>query len=137
MISAKVLWTDNERYIGDSTSRHAIALDTAKEKTANSPMELVLIALCGCTASDVVGILRKKREPFTGLEVSAEGERAEGYPAVYTEIKLKYRVTGKVSRKAMEDAVRLSKEKYCSVSAMLEKTAKIKVEIEYVEGAPS
>lgn len=137
MISAKVLWTDNERYIGDSTSRHAIALDTAKEKTANSPMELVLIALCGCTASDVIGILRKKREPFTGLEVSAEGERAQGYPAVYTEIRLKYRVTGKVSRKAMEDAVRLSKEKYCSVSAMLEKTAKIKVEIEYSEGAPS
>lgn len=137
MISAKVLWTDNERYIGDSTSRHAIAMDTAKEKTANSPMELVLIALCGCTASDVVGILRKKREPFTGLEVSAEGERAQGYPAVYTEIKLKYRVTGKVSRKAMEDAVRLSKEKYCSVSAMLEKTAKIKVEIEYAEVTPS
>lgn len=137
MISAKVLWTDNERYIGDSTSRHAIALDTAKEKTANTPMELVLIALCGCTASDVVGILRKKREPFTGLEVSAEGERAQGYPAVYTEIKLKYRVSGKVSRKAMEDAVRLSKEKYCSVSAMLEKTAKIRVEIEHTEGAPS
>src|SRR5579862_253272 len=137
MISAKVLWTDNERYIADATSRHAIALDTAKEKTANSPMELVLIALCGCTASDVVGILRKKREPFTGLEVSAEGERAQGYPAVYTEIKLKYRVIGKVSRKAMEDAVRLSKEKYCSVSAMLEKTAKIKVEIEYSEDIAS
>lgn len=137
MIAAKVLWTDNERYIGDSTSRHAIAMDTAKEKTANSPMELVLIALCGCTASDVVGILRKKREPFTGLEVSAEGERADGYPAVYTEIKLKYRVGGKVSHKAMEDAVRLSKEKYCSVSAMLEKTAKIKVQIEYTEDARS
>src|ERR1700758_1876156 len=137
MISAKVLWTDNERYIGDSTSRHAIALDTAKEKTANSPMELVLIALCGCTASDVVGILRKKREPFTGLEVSAEGARAQGYPAVYTEIKLKYRVCGKVSHKAMEDAVRLSKEKYCSVSAMLEKTAKIQVEIEYTEDMPT
>jgi putative redox protein len=137
VISARVLWTDNERYIGDSTSRHAIAMDTAKEKTANSPMELVLIALCGCTASDVVGILRKKREPFTGLEVSAEGERAPGYPAVYTEIKLKYRVNGKVSHKAMEDAVRLSKEKYCSVSAMLEKTAKIRVEIEYSEDIAS
>jgi putative redox protein len=137
MISAKVLWTDNERYIGDSTSRHAVVMDTAKEKTANSPMELVLIALCGCTASDVVGILRKKREPFTSLEVNAEGERAQDYPAVYTEIKLKYRVGGKVSHKAMEDAIRLSKEKYCSVSAMLEKTAKISFEIEYMEGAPS
>src|ERR1700745_2492972 len=133
MISAKVLWADRERYIGDSTSRHAIVMDTAKEKTANTPMELVLIALCGCTASDVVGILRKKRERFTSLEVSAEGERAEGYPAVYTQIKLTYRVGGKVSRKAMEDAVKLSKEKYCSVSAMLEKTAKITTEIVYIE----
>lgn len=94
-------------------------------------MELVLIALCGCTASDVVGILRKKREPFVSLIVSAEGERASGYPAVYTEIKLIYRIGGKVSRKAVEDAVRLSKEKYCSVSAMLEKTAKITTEIKY------
>jgi len=131
MITAKAIWTDQERYVAESTSRHAIVMDTAKEKTANSPMELVLIALCGCTASDVVGILRKKREAFTSLEVRASGERATGYPSVYTEIKLTYRVGGKVSRKAMEDAVRLSKEKYCSVSAMLEKTAKITFEIEY------
>lgn len=135
MIHAKVIWTDAERYIGEATSHHAIVMDTAKEKSAGTPMELVLIALCGCTASDVVGILRKKREAFTSLEVSAEGERADGYPAVYTEIKLKYRVGGRVSRKAMEDAVRLSKEKYCSVSAMLQKTAKITIEIEYLEGA--
>jgi putative redox protein len=131
MISAKAIWTDKERYLGEATSRHAIVMDTASEKTAGSPMELVLIALCGCTASDVVGILRKKREPFTSLEVSAKGDRASGYPAVYTEIKLVYRIGGKVSRKAVEDAVRLSKEKYCSVSAMLEKTATITVEIEY------
>src|ERR1700690_3824628 len=131
MITAKAIWTDNERYLGEATSRHAIVMDTATEKTAGTPMELVLIALCGCTASDVVGILRKKREPFTSLEVSAKGERASGYPAVYTEIKLLYRVGGKVSRKAVEDAVKLSKEKYCSVSAMLEKTARIAFEIEY------
>lgn len=137
MISAKVLWTDNERYTGEATSRHAIVMDTAKEKTANSPMELVLIALCGCTASDVVGILRKKREPFTSFEVSAEGERAEEYPQVYTEIRLKYRVGGKVARKAMEDAVRLSKEKYCSVSAMLQKSAKVHFDIEYLDENPS
>lgn len=132
MISAKAIWTEHERYIGEATSRHAVVMDTATEKTASTPMELVLIALCGCTASDVVGILKKKREPFTSLEVSAEGERAQGYPAVYTQIKLKYRVGGKVSAKAMEDAVRLSKEKYCSVSAMLQKTAKIQVEIEFL-----
>jgi putative redox protein len=130
MISAKAIWTDNERFVAEATSRHALVIDAASEKTASSPMELVLIALCGCTASDVVGILRKKREPFTKLEVSAKGERATGYPAVYTEIKLTYRVGGKVTRKAVEDAVKLSKEKYCSVSAMLEKTAKITAEIE-------
>jgi putative redox protein len=132
MISAKAIWTDQERFLAEATSRHAIVMDAGAEKTANSPMELVLIALCGCTASDVIGILRKKREPFTHLEVHATGDRAEGYPAVYNAIKLVYRVSGKVSAKAMEDAVRLSKEKYCSVSAMLEKTAKITVEIEYL-----
>jgi putative redox protein len=133
VITAKAIWTDKERYIGEADSHHAIVMDTATDKTANTPMELVLIALCGCTASDVVGILRKKREPFTSLEVTARGERASGYPAVYTEIKLIYRVGGKVSPKATEDAVRLSKEKYCSVSAMLEKTAKITIEIEHLD----
>jgi putative redox protein len=133
MITAKAIWTDHERYIGEASSGHAIVMDTATEKTANTPMELVLIALCGCTASDVVGILRKKREPFTRLEVSARGERAMGYPAVYTEISLVYRIAGKVSPKAVEDAVRLSQEKYCSVSAMLETTAKITSQIELVE----
>ena len=86
MISAKAIWTENERYIGEATSRHAVVMDTAKEKTANTPMELVLVALCGCTASDVVGILTKKREPFTSLEVSAEGELAYGYQSVYSVI---------------------------------------------------
>src|SRR5215467_8457049 len=137
MIAAKAIWTDNERFIAEASSRHAMVMDAGSEKTANSPMELVLIALCGCTASDVVGILKKKREPFTSLEVSAHGERAAGYPAVYTEIKLVYRIGGKVSRKAVEDAVRLSKEKYCSVSAMLEKTAKITFEIEHIDDVPS
>jgi putative redox protein len=132
MTDAVVNWADKDRFIGAATSRHAIVLDAGAEKTANSPMELVLVALCGCTASDVVGILRKKREPFTGLEVRAHGERADGFPAVYAKIHLTYVVSGQVTKKAMEDAVRLSKEKYCSVSAMLEKTAKITYSIEHV-----
>jgi putative redox protein len=132
MVEASVNWTDQERYVGSATSQHSIVMDTAAEETANTPMELVLLGLCGCTASDVVGILRKKREPFTGLEVRAKAERADGYPAVYTSIHLTYLVKGEVSRKAMEDAVKLSKEKYCSVSAMLEKTAKITYTIEHV-----
>jgi len=132
MIEASVNWTDHERYVGAATSGHSVVMDTASEKTANTPMELVLIGLCGCTASDVVGILRKKREPFTGLEVRATAERANGYPAVYTSIHLTYIIRGSVSEKAMEDAVRLSKERYCSVSAMLEKTATITYTIEHV-----
>ena len=132
MIEASVNWTDKDRFVGLASSQHKIEIDSGSEKSANSPMELVLIALCGCTASDVVGILRKKRESFTGLEVKAEAERADGHPAVYTSIHLTYLVRGQVSKKAMEDAVRLSKEKYCSVSAMLEKTAKITYTIEHV-----
>ncbi len=132
MTIAYTKWTDNERFLGQASSGHAVVVDAAKEKTASSPMELVLIGLCGCTASDVVNILRKKREPFTSLEVRAEAERAAEPPSVYTAIKLTYRVGGQVSRKGMEDAVRLSKEKYCSVSAMLQKTAKITTVIEYI-----
>ena len=131
MIEATVNWTDRDRFVGLASSRHSMVMDAGDEKTANSPMELVLIALCGCTASDVIGILRKKRERFTALEVRAASERADGYPAVYTSIHLTYVVRGTVSEKAMQDAVRLSKEKYCSVSAMLEKTAKITYTIEH------
>jgi putative redox protein len=133
MTEATVQWTDKDRFVGVSSSRHSLVLDTAQEKTANSPMELVLIGLCGCTATDVVSILRKKRERFTTLEVYARAERAPEPPTVYTQIHLTYRVGGKVSRKAMEDAVRLSEEKYCSVAAMLTKTAKITYSIEYIE----
>ena len=119
--------------MGDASSGHALMMDAGQPKTASTPLELVLIGLCGCTASDVVSILRKKREPFTDLEVAAQAERATEHPRVFTQIKLLYRVRGKVSHKAMEDAVRLSKDKYCSVSALLEKTAKIEFEIEYSE----
>ena len=133
MVEARAIWTDKDRFLGEATSGHALVVDAGDTKSASSPIELVLIALCGCTASDVVGILRKKREPFTALEVAAQAERAGDFPKVYTEVKLVYRVRGKVTHKAMEDAIRLSKEKYCSVSAILEKTAKITFTIEYFE----
>lgn len=131
MMEARARWTEADRYAGESASGHEIVMDAGADKQANSPMELVLIALCGCTASDVVGILRKKREPFTSLEVRATAERTDTFPKIYTSIRLTYRVGGNVAHKAMEDAVRLSKEKYCSVSAMLEKSAKIEFTIEY------
>ncbi len=131
MITAHALHTDRERFIAEAGSGHAIVVDAGTEKSANSPVELVLIGLCACSASDVVGILRKKREPFTSLDVRAEAERSDDFPKVFTSIRLVYRVGGKVTPKAMEDAVRLSEEKYCSVSAMLAKSAKIEVTIEY------
>lgn len=129
---ASGVWLDGVRFAAQSSSGHAIVVD-GDHKTANSPMELVLIGLCTCTAHDVATILRKKREPFTSLEVRVQAERANEPPKVYTSIKLTYIVVGKVSRKAVEDAVHLSKEKYCSVSAMLEKTATITAEIELRE----
>jgi putative redox protein len=132
MTNAKTTWIEKQRFTGISDSGHAIVVDGDKTG-GNSPMELVLIGLCGCTGYDVVSILQKKREAFTSLEVRAEAERAKEPPSVYTEIKLIYRIGGKVSRKAVEDAVRLSEEKYCSVSAMLQKTAKLTTEIEYLD----
>jgi putative redox protein len=132
MTNAHAIWINEHCFKAAADSGHEIVVDGDKT-TGNSPLELVLIGLCGCTGYDVVSILQKKREPFTNLEVRAQAERATVTPSVFTEIKLTYRVGGKVSHKAVEDAVRLSKEKYCSVSAMLEKTAKITAEIEYVD----
>ena len=129
MYVASAKWTEQLCFEGTGSAGHRVSMD-GDGRTGNSPSELVLIALCGCTGYDVVNILQKKREPFTSVEVSVEAEKAEESPRVYTTIKVLYRVRGKVSHKAVEDAVRLSEEKYCSVSAMLRKTAKISYRIE-------
>lgn len=132
MVTAEVQWTDGERFVGAASSGHAMVIDADRERNSGTgPMELVLIGLCACTATDVVSILRKKREAFTGVRVSARAERAKEPPTVYETIELIYHVGGKVNRKSVEDAVRLSKEKYCSVSQMLQKTATITSVIEY------
>jgi putative redox protein len=131
MTESHATWISEHRFTATATSGHQIVVD-GDRKAGNSPMELVLIGLCGCTGYDVADILRKKRQPFTHLEVRAQAERAASPPAVYTEIKLTYRVGGQVSHKAVEDAVRLSEEKYCSVAAMLKKSANIRYSIEYV-----
>src|SRR5438477_3640798 len=113
MVTANVNWTDGERFTAIASSGHAFMIDADRQRnTGPGPMELVLIGLCACTATDVVSILRKKREPFSRLEVRAEAERAKTPPTVYETIKLIYRVSGAVSEKAVADAVRLSKEKY-------------------------
>ncbi len=124
-MEARVKWIEDERMSAVASSGHAVIMDASDPKQGSSPLEYVLMGLCGCTATDVVSILKKKREPFTSLEVSAVAERADTHPKVFTRIALLYKVEGTVSRKSVEDAVRLSKEKYCSVSAMLAKTAEI------------
>jgi putative redox protein len=130
MVEARVDWIDGERFVAQASSGHAFVVDSDRTRnTGPGPMELVLVGLCGCTATDVVTILRKKREPVEKVEVRAEGERATEPPTVYTSIKLIYTITGPVSRKAVEDAVRLSEEKYCGVAAMLRKTAKMSTEV--------
>jgi len=131
-VIAKAEWKQGEIYEGTTQSGHAVVMDaTAEHKTGASPMELVLTALCGCTSVDVVSILQKKREPLEGLTVSATAEQAPAPPRTFTKIHLTYRIKGKVSQKAAEDAVSLSKNKYCSVSKMLEKAATIDYSIEY------
>jgi len=128
-------WKHAHQYDAESHSGHHVVLDADAAHVAGpTPMELVLMALCSCTAVDVVSILHKKREALTSLTVSAVAEQAPAPPRVFTHIHLAYHLGGKVSPKAAEDAVALSKNKYCSVSKMLEKAVAIDYEITY-EGA--
>lgn len=125
MIATSV-WQQESLFDGCSESGHTLHFDTSAEHTHGmSPMEAVLAALCGCTSVDVVSILKKKREPITGLTVSAEAEQSSDPPRVFTRIHLTYTVAGNVSREAAKHAVSLSKNKYCSVSKMLEHSVKI------------
>ncbi len=131
-MNASAVWQGEERFEVKADSGRTVMLDGSSEHTAGpSPMEIVLGALCACTSVDVVSILHKKREPLQGLTVTATAERAPAPPRVFTKIHLTYKIRGAVSEKAAQDAVSLSKNKYCSVSKMLEKAATIDYSIEY------
>src|ERR1700733_12366815 len=107
---ASATWQQEMTLESRPGSGHTVVFDGSPAHAAGpTPMEAVLMALCGCTSVDVVAILQKKREPFTGLTVSATAEQAGAPPRVFTRIELVYRVTGNVSQKAMEDSVALSK----------------------------
>lgn len=126
-------WKQGALFAGNTQSNHTVFFDTSAEhKAGPSPMEAVLAALCGCTSVDVVSILQKKREPISGLTVTARAEQADAPPRVFTHIHLTYRIEGNVTQKAAEDAVSLSKTKYCSVSKMLEYSVRIEYSIEIV-----
>lgn len=130
-------WKLDEVFEGFAENGNKIVFDADSAHTHGpSPMEAVLMALCSCTSVDVVGILQKKRQPLAGLRVTATATQAVAPPRVFTHIKLTYAVHGKLSRKAVEDAVSLSKNKYCSVSLMLAKAAPVDYEIVYPDGEP-
>jgi putative redox protein len=127
---ATATWKQDQLFEGRSESNQTITFDAGDHSHGPSPMEAVLMALCSCTSVDVVSILEKKREPITSLTVFATAEQAPAPPRVFTKINLTYRIGGGVSQKAAEDAVALSKNKYCSVSKMLEKSVEIGYRIE-------
>jgi len=134
---AHSVWKQGEVFDGIAENGNTITFDAdSAHKHGPSPMEAVLMALCACTSVDVVSILQKKRQSLTGLHVTATATQANAPPRIFTHIKLTYTVGGKLSRKAVEDAVSLSKNKYCSVSKMLEKAATIEYEIVYPDGEP-
>jgi putative redox protein len=125
-MEADVTWIEERRFVGKASSGHGIVVDGSAEKLGCSPMELVLIGMAGCTAYDVLDILQKKRQRVSSLEVYARADRAPEPPQVFSRIEIEYRVWGQdLKPKALEDAIRLSKEKYCSASIMLGKTAEI------------
>ncbi|MEA2261881.1 MAG: putative redox protein [Acidobacteriaceae bacterium] len=133
---ATVTWLHDQQYDAVSHTGNHVPMDAdATHQGGPGPMEMVLMGLCSCTSVDVVSILRKKREPLTSLTVSAVAEQATEAPRVFTHIQLTYHIGGGVSHKAAEDAVALSKNKYCSVSKMLEKSATIDTVITYGEPA--
>lgn len=124
MQTATVRWVGEEKFVGVSPSNHAMAMDSDRESnTAPGPMEMLLLALGACTATDVIIVLKKKRQKLESLEIVVSGERAAEPPMVWTKLDLVYRLRGQLEEAAVKRAIELSQEKYCSVEAMLKKTA--------------
>lgn len=138
IMKTKIKWIDGVSFVGESGSGHAVVIDGAPEHGGRNigirPMELFLMGAAACTAFDVVHILKKARQPVVDCTVEAEAERAPADPKVFTKIHLRYTVVGEgLGRAQVDRAVKLSKEKYCSATLMLAKTAEITHEVEIVE----
>lgn len=136
--TARVKWIEGTRFIGESKSGHAVVMQGLPREGEPSvgirPMEMLLLGMGGCTAIDVVTILQKAREKVTDVVVEIEGERAASVPKVYERIHAHYVVTGRgLKRSAVERAIKLSAEKYCSATLMLAATAEVTHEFEIVE----
>ncbi len=135
---ARVKWLDEVSFEAESGSGHTIILDGAPEHGGRNsglrPMEAVLIGVGACSAFDVVSILKKARQPVSDCVVELEAERAETPPKVFTQVRMRFVVSGKGLRPAaVEWAVALSAEKYCSATAMLRPAVDIRHEVEIVE----
>ncbi len=133
----RVKWLDHMSFVGESSSGHSVVMDGAPDAGGRNlgvrPMEMLLLGLGGCTAFDVISILRKSRQQVFDCEVELEAERAEEVPKVFTRIHLHFIVSGKdLDQNRVARAVELSADKYCSASRMLEKTAAISHDFEVV-----
>jgi putative redox protein len=113
-------WTEESKFIAISRTSHSFVIDCTS-KIAPGPMELVLFGVASCTGIDIVTILKKMHDDLKGLKVVIEGEVAKDFPYVYTRIKIKYLVKGNVKEKNLKKAIKLSREKYCCASIMLER----------------
>jgi len=134
MNHASIKWVQGLQFVGRADSGHAVVMDAARDMggadSAARPVELLLIALGGCTGIDVLSILRKMRLKIRSFEIQIRGERVEEEPKVFREIWVKYTVRGDVPEKSLKRAIDLSRSKYCSVGAMLGKCAEIHYEYE-------
>ncbi|MSP14238.1 MAG: OsmC family peroxiredoxin [Chloroflexi bacterium] len=136
--TARAVWQKGMDFEGVGGSGNRLMMSSvAKEgeqSTGFSPMELVLVGFAGCTGMDVISILEKKRQKVTSFEVQTAGERAAEHPMVYTDIQIEYIVHGyDINPEAVARAIELTETKYCSVSAMLSKTARITTSYKIVE----
>lgn len=133
---ARLRYAGGEAFVAESQSGHAMVTSFAHVLAAPSPMELLLIALGGCSGADVVGILEKKRQRVTGYEIEVRAERRAEHPRIYTKIEVIHRVRGRnVDAKAVAHAIELSETKYCSVSAMLAASAQLSMRYEIQDDA--
>jgi putative redox protein len=120
-------WQGKMKFVGKNLTGGSLQMGTFDEQSCVSPMELLLLGVAGCTGIDIVHILGKKRIPLENFEVRVRGKRAEDHPKVYTEIVVEYLFwADHLSPKAVEQAIQLSEEKYCSASAMMAKSAQMR-----------
>lgn len=136
-MEAQIKQADGLNFIGKSDSGHWVVMDGPEDLGGSGagtrPMELLLVALGGCTGMDVVSLLDKLRAEYDGIQLEIEAEREDEHPKVFTEVHVKYKIFGDPEESKVEKAVEQSQEKYCSVSATLRGTAEVTYEYEIVE----